>query len=85
MAGASAKLQFRKSVKSDVIYEASSENGLISFMNNWVVCNFSAASTAALNIRDRMKLFGHLEVTLANGRTFRLVEVSIIFEPEITR
>lgn len=85
LTGATAKLQFRKSVKTDLVYEMSTENGLIEIDPVWVTLKFKADSTAAVLVRDKIKLFGHLEVKLANGNTYRIVEIEMIFDPEITR
>lgn len=85
LTGASAKMQCRKNIKSDVIYEMSTQNGLISIVDNWVVLNFTGVSTSAIGVIDKMRVTGHLEVKLADGREFRLVEADIVFDPEITR
>lgn len=84
-AGASARIQFRKTVKSPVIYEMTTENGRIAISGNWAVLHFTDESTAEIDIRDRIRMFGHLEITLASGETVRIVELNVILEPEITR
>lgn len=85
LTGASAKLQFRKSVKSDVVYEMSSQLNLITFTDNWIELHFTGESTAAVGLLDKIKLYGHLEVTLSNGKPYRIVEIDILWDPEITR
>lgn len=86
LTGATAKMQFRRSLKEPVIYEMSTENGLISISpDHWVKLNFTAESTSAVGVIEKMKLQGHLEVTLADGRTFRIVQADITLDPEVTR
>lgn len=85
LTGATAKLQFRKSVKADLFYEMSTENGLIEVDPIWVNLKFTSESTAAIQTQNIVRTFGHLEVTLANGRTYRIVEIEMLFDPEITR
>ncbi len=83
--GASAKMQFRRNIKSDVVYEMSTQNGLISISDNWITLVFTAESTSLVPLQEKSKLTGHLEVKLADGRQFRLVEADVVFDPEFTR
>lgn len=87
LTGATAKMQFRKNLKDvDAVYEMSTQNGLISITpDHWVRLNFTANSTSALGVIERMRLDGHLEITLADGRTFRIVQADITLDPELTR
>jgi len=85
LTGATAKLQFRKSVKTEVVYEMTTQLGLIAIDSNWIELKFTAESTAAVALLDKIKLYGQLEVTLSNGNTYRIVEIDIVWDPEITR
>lgn len=85
LTGASAKMQFRRSVKTEVVYEMSTTNSLITIVSDWINLIFTADSTSVIDIQDKTKLVGHLEIKLADGREFRLVEADVTIDPEITR
>lgn len=86
LTGATARLQFRKGVKGDVIYEMTTENGLIEISgDNWIKLKFTGVSTSAIDTTDKIKVTGHLEVVRSDGEPYRIVEIELLIDPEITR